>query len=1294
MPTEQSEAKVKTKARFEEVFKNYSALAAEKKKSRKKSVQLQDSIVLETLRNKLGLHKESESDETILNNTYNREEESPRFTKNKLKDRVSVAEKVNNDALYKDTENPAKGKKKKKKSAIEEQSFNEEKSYKSATQILEEQLEAVSIDQTKSQASTKSETRQQKSKKKKSKNELEHQHHVETVLKNDEGDDADSLIQAYQKQITENDAKVYKKGKRNWSQAPQKSFQLLHLHFNNELMKEKKQKQHILFEEGETSAMSLSELQGNQAENDQKRKKIPQRRKLTSESKLEVINDEDKKTIEEEGVQQKAKGKKAKKKSNRATAEEIEAKEPKDETATPDLDAEPQQQRPKYDDSLILGVYIHRTERLKTDLLVSHPTVKVHVVDETTGQYIRKEHSNRHVTSYYEQESVEHILPIMTQPYDFKKNKLTVPEWEEQIIFNERFGYFLQETEESPKVILFFEILDFVSMDKARINYETQNREGGWRRVAWAFLKLVGANGILNVDGKLRLQLYYPTSKVKKLSNSIEVFEWWNKLPWKYYPSTLYVTVKGLKLPENIALSVRSMLPVQQERGTISYSDLQTVMSQKISTSVADTQKAEILKWNKLPGQVCRIPNKFELSLRGGQIGCFCIIFSHNGRSLAAACANRDGYPIVVYEISSGQVLGEFNGHLSIVYSLCWSNDDNTLLSASSDGTVRVWDKESYHNPAKKVLPHPSFIYTAKYHPLAQYLVVTGGYDFVIRVWNINTKDAHGQLLQEFNGHKSFINTLCFDAEGQHMFSGDNLGLIIVWNTSVKEDTEENLLQQWSIDKEIKENELKGVSVNHLEVHPNGRRLLIHAKDSTLRVMDLRVLATKKYTGATNYHEQICSTFTPCGTFLFAGSEDGICYVWNSETGDQVAMYTELNYASPVRDVAFHPHENMVAFCAFGPSQPILIFLYDQKVAQQDVQTMKGICRLRTTATPGGPKIFGRHADVLNMSYSSFSSADHFTSISRQSLKLQKVRQKLDSVLESMENISEGDYYFAQPGMVPFTVWDKKRDSNFTSMDGQHFNISRSRLFLPAPSLLSPHSKLRLPTTVSAHVLPKQSLTSHTGVFNPIRQNMGGPPSVRLQTTYSYPATPLYKVEVVSSAPVQETVVALYDYTAHRSDELTLQRYDIIQVLYKDNENWWFGRLANGQQGYFPANYVADARIPEEELTNNEDHNPVVPNGNDEVEERSPTPTKMSAVISKAGELKLIAEYDTDTESPVKPLSKKKKVRQANAAISQSTSLVTSEESGTSVKSMKKRKKKTGEESSVRGEVNAAFVLG
>lgn len=53
-------------------------------------------------------------------------------------------------------------------------------------------------------------------------------------------------------------------------------------------------------------------------------------------------------------------------------------------------------------------------------------------------------------------------------------------------------------------------------------------------------------------------------------------------------------------------------------------------------------------------------------------------------------------------------------------------------------------------------------------------------------------------------------------------------------------------------------------------------------------------------------------------------------------------------------------------------------------------------------------------------------------------------------------------------------------------------------------------------------------------------------------------------------------VVSLYDYTANRSDELTVRRGDVINVLYKDNDSWWFGQLSSGQQGYFPATYVVD----------------------------------------------------------------------------------------------------------------------
>lgn len=50
-----------------------------------------------------------------------------------------------------------------------------------------------------------------------------------------------------------------------------------------------------------------------------------------------------------------------------------------------------QESKPDFDDNLVLGVYIHRTDRLKTDFMVSHPMVKVHVIDVKTGLYVKKE---------------------------------------------------------------------------------------------------------------------------------------------------------------------------------------------------------------------------------------------------------------------------------------------------------------------------------------------------------------------------------------------------------------------------------------------------------------------------------------------------------------------------------------------------------------------------------------------------------------------------------------------------------------------------------------------------------------------------------------------------------------------------------------------------------------------------------------------------------------------------------------------------------------------------------------
>uniref|UniRef100_A0A4W4GRG9 Abelson helper integration site 1 n=1 Tax=Electrophorus electricus TaxID=8005 RepID=A0A4W4GRG9_ELEEL len=749
-------------------------------------------------------------------------------------------------------------------------------------------------------------------------------------------------------------------------------------------------------------------------------------------------------------------------------------------------------QRQVFDDSLVLGVYIHRADRLKTDFLVSHPMVKVHVVDEMTGHYVKKEDSHRRVSSFYEQEDIEHILPIITQPFDFKKNKSTVPEWEEQVIFNERFGYFLQDGEESSRVILFFE--------------------------------LVGTNGMLNINSKLRLQLYSSPPRTKKTTQTVEVFHWWSKCPRDRYASTLYVTVKGIKLPEHVDPGVRSMMALQQERGSTTYSELHTHLSQKTSTLLPES-RSEPMRWSRIPGQVCRIPNKLVLSLRGGQMGCFTLRFSHDGCALAAACADRDAFPVVVWNVERLQAL------------------------------------------AQKILPHPSFLYCVQCHPHMQNLVVTAGYDGLLRVWNLDVKDVNGQLLQEFEGHKTFVNAMCFDSEGTRMFSADSAGLIIVWNTKTEPESRHGPTRHWNIEKQIRESDLNGIPINSLEVHPNGRRLLVHAKDSVLRVMDLRILAVKKYIGATNYTERINSTFSPCGGFIYSGSEDGLAYVWNAETGDQVAVYSELGYPTALRGVAYHPHEHMVAFCAFGQSQPIHLYLYDRKVALLEVESMRSLRKAETVVS----KPAKNPAELKPVLDASISEMDQFTSAARMSLKLQRVKQKLDSVL----------------GL---------------------------NVFLPPPSLVSPHSKLQLSSSLSDHLIPQATLSSQTFGLNAFGQAIRRVQSLKQRVKHS-------------------AVVSLYDYRANRSDELTFRRGDVIHVLYKDNDSWWFGCLASGQKGYFPTAYVAEESGFDEELSHALEAQPRPSEQRSQEVDRL-APAKLSAAISATGEFKIISEQDTDVEAP------------------------------------------------------------
>uniref|UniRef100_A0A8C9HQ44 Abelson helper integration site 1 n=1 Tax=Piliocolobus tephrosceles TaxID=591936 RepID=A0A8C9HQ44_9PRIM len=1046
MPTAESEAKVKTKVRFEELLKTHSDLIREKKKLKKKLVKSGENISPDTIRSNPHcikettgddpdtvrsnfLHiKETTSDDVSATNTNNLKK-TMRVAKNKLRNTQSATENPDDDVSV---EEDKQGKPNKKVVKTVPQL---------TTQDMKPETPEKEVDSTHQKVHAKPQPGiyHQKSEK-------ANEGREENDLEGDE-----ELMQAYQRHVTEEMAKeikkkIRKKLKEQLTYFP--SDTLFHDDKSSSEKKKKKKKVPVL-SKAETSTLTIS---GDTVEGEQKKESSV--RPVSSDSR----QDDEISSMEQntEGSMQddtKPKPKKPKKKAKAVTDD----KEDVDGDGVHEITSRDSPVYPKclLDDDLVLGVYIHRTDRLKSDFMISHPMVKIHVVDEHTGQHVKKDDSERRVSSYYEKENVDCILPIMTQPYDFKQLKSRLPEWEEQIIFNENFPYLLRDSDESPKVILFFEILDFLSMDEIKNNSEVQNQECGFRKIAWAFLKLLGANGNANINSKLRLQLYYPPAKPRSQLNVVEVFEWWSKCPRNRYPSTLYVTVRGLKVPDCIKPSYRSMMALQEEKGKPVHCEHHHESS-PIDTEPGLEESKEVIKWKRLPGQACRIPNKHLFSLNAGERGCFCLDFSHNGRILAAACASRDGYPIICH----------------------------------------------------------------------------------------------------------------------HMYSGDCTGVIVVWNTYVKVNDLEHSVRHWTINKEIKETEFKGIPISYLEVHPNGKRLLIHTKNSTLRIMDLRILVARKFVGAANYREKIHSTLTPCGTFLFAGSEDGIVYVWNPETGEQVAMYSDLPFKSPVRDISYHPFENMVAFCAFGQNEPILLYIYDFHVAQQEAEMFKR-CN-GTFPLPGIHQSQDALCTCPKLPHQGSFQIDEFVHTENSSTKMHLVKQRLETVTEVIRSCAA--------------------------------KVNKNLSFTSPPAVSSQQSKLKQSNMLTTQEILRQFGFTQTGIIIIERKPCN---------------------HQVDTAP---TVVALYDYTANRSDELTIHRGDIIRVFFKDNEDWWYGSIGKGQEGYFPANHVASETLYQELPPEIKERSPPLSPEEKTKIEKSPAHQKQSINKNKSQDFRLGSESMTHSE--------------------------------------------------------------
>jgi RNA polymerase sigma factor (sigma-70 family) len=201
------------------------------------------------------------------------------------------------------------------------------------------------------------------------------------------------------------------------------------------------------------------------------------------------------------------------------------------------------------------------------------------------------------------------------------------------------------------------------------------------------------------------------------------------------------------------------------------------------------------------------------------------LAFAPDGKTLA--CADND-YRLVIWEIASGKELTTLKGHTGLINSLAFSADGRILASASNDGTARVWDpatgqerfcfkaKAKYRisamalscdgkllatvaqlvpdKPGTMVIAgeialwdthtgKPIRAWEDEAGPLAAAfspdgtLLATGGYDGLVKVWDVAT----GVLRTSLKGHTKYILTLAFTKDGTLLASGSWDGTVKVW---------------------------------------------------------------------------------------------------------------------------------------------------------------------------------------------------------------------------------------------------------------------------------------------------------------------------------------------------------------------------------------------------------------------------------------------------------------------------------------------------------------------------------
>ena len=289
---------------------------------------------------------------------------------------------------------------------------------------------------------------------------------------------------------------------------------------------------------------------------------------------------------------------------------------------------------------------------------------------------------------------------------------------------------------------------------------------------------------------------------------------------------------------------------------------------------------------------------------------------------LERPAANPEALAMMRRVLGEPLTLASFR-HAGRVVSAAFSPDGERVVTASDDGTARVWGADGRGRPVP-LAGHEGALVSAAFSPDGRWLL-TASTDGTARLWN-----ADGGRPAVLAGHRKAVVGAAFSPDSERVVTASTDGTAQVWGTRgsapqvvlpghggavwsaafspggerVVTASDDGTARVWSADQGTVLVRLVGHQgpVGTAAFSPDGQRIATASSDHTARLWDARdgsALATL----VGHQGPVVGAAFSPGGERVVTASSDGTARVWNAVDGSDPVVLA--GHAGAVRSAAF-----------------------------------------------------------------------------------------------------------------------------------------------------------------------------------------------------------------------------------------------------------------------------------------------------------------------------------------------------------------------------------------------------